>query len=153
MIRLATKKDLPVLLGLAFEFHKAAHFKRHATFEDSISYWEKWILGCIEDDSRLCLIGHVKNQPAGFFTSFTFHAFWNENVKAAYETAFWVSPNYRGAGLGSAILEAFCLWGKEQGVTIVAAGSTVYMSPKKMGNLLAKHGFQLEERIYSKKVT
>jgi GNAT superfamily N-acetyltransferase len=160
MIRRATIADMPELMRMAFEFHKAANLRRLALFEVSTDSWRDWLGKCVENPCAVCLV--AEDAPAegtsfapvvcGFLAGVVFPAYWNPKILAAHECNIWVDKDHRGKGLGGELLEAFTKWGESVGAVLVASGSTVHMGPKEMGRLLMAHGFQLEERTYSKRV-
>lgn len=152
MIRPAKLEDLPALLRMTFAFHKAARLRRLATFEESLESWEKWLRRCIAGGDTLCLFAELDDKPAGLLTAIVFPAYWNDQIHAAHETTIWVEPEARGHGVGGELLEAFAAWGEAKGADILSSGSTVYMQPKEMGRMLSHHGFQIEERTYSRRI-
>ena len=152
MIREAREEDMSALMALAGAFHKAAHYKRLATFEESVLSWERWLLTCVQSKTAICVVAEKEGALIGFCTALIFPAYWNDRVFAAQETALWVTPEKRGSGAGGKLLNFVVEWAKQNGAHVMAAGSTVYMNPKQMGAFLRKHGFKLEERNYSRKL-
>jgi len=159
MIRRATIADMPELMRMAFEFHKAANLRRLASFEVSADSWKDWLGKCIESPCAVCLVAEAggdgtafANVVCGFLAGVVFPAYWNPKILAAHECNIWVDPDHRGKGVGGELIDAFCAWGEAAGAALIASGSPVHMGPKEMGKLLMAHGFQLEERTYSKRV-
>lgn len=152
-VREATQSDLPELMRLAFDFHKAARLKRHALFEESRESWERWLRTCIASPDALSLVADEGDDTLGAFCcAICFPAYWNPTVKVANELTLWVSPETRGKGVASEMINRLSVWAKQKGASLVAVGSTVYLEPKAMKKLMLKHGFSLEERVYSKRV-
>ncbi len=152
MIRFATIEDLPELMRMAFGFHKEAKYRRLASFEESVDSWRCWLENCTKNPDALCVVAEGEKGLIGFATAVVFAAYWNRDIRAVQETAFWVDPGHRSTGVGSAILEKIIEWAHAVKARVVAAGSTVYMNPKRMGAFLRRHGFRLEERHYSREV-
>ena len=152
MIREATIDDMNCLMRMAFEFHKAARFKKRALFENSIPSWRKWLCLCISSDQAVCFVAEKDGKCVGFTTAVIVPAYWNRTVTVLNETALWVDKDHRRNGIGGKFIEELQNWAKANHVTTAAIGSTVYMNPKAMGKLLRKHGYTLEERVYSREV-
>jgi GNAT superfamily N-acetyltransferase len=149
MIREATLDDLEPLMELVKEFHYAANAKRDALFEDSVRGWAQWIVSCVEDDNKLCLVAEKGDSLVGFLTAFHGPAFWNGNVTLAAETVLWVSESDRGQGSGGSLLDRFVSWARDKNVNLVSAGANVNLGVKQVSKLLRSRGFQLEEKVFS----
>jgi len=152
MIRPAKLEDVLSLMPLTKEFHYAAGAKRDALYEDSMEHWARWLITCITDPTKLCLLAEESGSPVGFLTAISAPVFWNPAVKVAAETVLWVTPSARGSGVGSALVQNLVNWAKEQGCSIVSAGANSKLGTKTVGKLLRKNGFELEEKIYAKRL-
>lgn len=151
MIRKATEADMPELMRMAFEFHKAAHLRRYASFEESEEHWRAFLAKSISGDPWLCIMADGPME-AGFACALRFGAYWNPTIEVVNELALWVDRKSRGAGIGGQLIEAIATWAAGHKVKLVSAGSSAALHPKAMGSMLLKHGFELDEKIYSRRV-
>ena len=155
MIREARHDDIPRLMELAREFHIAGRARPLPSFEDSEGHWQQWFTTCIDHDAATCFVAADPSQgaiPTGFMTAVLVPAFYNPTVFFAQETALWVTEGSRGRGLGGELVEALVEWGEKLGAVQAAAGSRQQLSPKAVGKVLRKHGFELDEKIYTREI-
>jgi GNAT superfamily N-acetyltransferase len=75
----------------------------------------------------------------------------NQNIRVAQETFWYVEPEYRKNGVGEALFNTFEQWAKAKGaVTLVMATVGDKPSNKKVHDLYLKQGFLPLERHYFK---
>jgi len=153
MIRLLRREDIDKLMPLIKDFHYAIKAKRYALFEDSEMSWREWLGQCVDNDGLMCAVLEEGTEFIGFITAVQTSAFWNPSIRIACETSLWVSESKRGQGLGTLLIKALEEWARVINADIVSAGSSSRLFPKQAGKLLRSQGFELEEKLYSKRVS
>lgn len=57
--------------------------------------------------AHFCAVAEVAGERAGFLLGATAPTLWNARARVCQELLWWVSPAYRGLGVGEALLESF----------------------------------------------
>ncbi|EKT57549.1 GNAT family N-acetyltransferase [Providencia sneebia] len=108
-IKPATIKDSALILDMIIEL--AEYEKARHEVKASISDIEKSLFD--ENSSTEALICYIDNKPAGYAVFFTSYSTWLGN-NGIYLEDLYVSPDYRGAGVGKALLKYVARLAKER---------------------------------------
>jgi Sortase and related acyltransferases len=152
MIRLATPKDLPRLMELSKDYHFASRFKRFALWEDSTEGWQNLLLGSIEGPETDIIVYEKDDVVVGYIMAYILPMLWRPGIKVARVVGIWVDPGSRSLGIGSLLMRAFLIWAKEQGAEWAATGSGTKTGTRAANALARSHGFELEERMFIRRV-
>lgn len=108
-IKPATIKDSALILDMIIEL--AEYEKARHEVKASVSDIEKSLFD--ENSSTEALICYIDNKPAGYAVFFTSYSTWLGN-NGIYLEDLYVSPDYRGAGVGKALLKYVARLAKER---------------------------------------
>jgi GNAT superfamily N-acetyltransferase len=150
VIRDAIKEDFPRLMEMAEKFHNdSPDFKSIVSWKDSREHWERWIASCMVDDDGYCRA--VGDDAVGFGIGRATPVVFCPSKKLGYGWAFWVDEDHRGNGHGRDMLRDFWEWTVGRGCALALIESNVFRNPKRMGKMFRKAGWQLRERVYTKR--
>lgn len=150
-IREAREEDIDKLLPMTRAFHHAAQFSEYAEWNKE--KWTAWLWTCINNDLGGCLVAtNGTDLPVGFATVVASPSYWDPEIVVCQETVLWTVPEYRGNGIGIALIEAIVEWGGAHGCKLVAVGTQQNMAPKKTAIRYKKLGFELKEKAFVRRL-
>jgi len=139
--RVATKKDLPLLLPIAFDFIK--DLKHPSNIEIDKESVEGTLKHLISDDNSTIILSEN-----GLIGGMVFPYFFNTNVMTAQELFWWVDDEARGSSEGTDLLEAFNVWAKEKGASSLTMVHLENDNSSKMENFYISQGYSPVETSY-----
>jgi GNAT superfamily N-acetyltransferase len=74
----------------------------------------------------------------------------NLDYKVGAELFWWIEPEHRNAGTGTALLNALESGARTVGATILSMMAFENLSPERVGAIYERHGYVRSERTYSK---
>ena len=141
MLRIATPKDLDLIVDMAKKFASSTSFSKHTDETYIKSLVTEFITG--DTDNKVCLIYDNIGMLGGVKTPFMFGP-----VQVATEIAWWVDPEHRKNGVGEALIEAFEYWAKKVGCDLI----TMVCLEKDLGKYYESRGYKLYEYGYVKEI-
>lgn len=101
------------------------------------------------DDNKFCMIAEVDDKPIGYLCGGENNLSWRLNKRGEiYHMG--VSPEYRGHGVGTLLVNEFKKWCKANGLTHIAA--TTYFADAKARNFYQKQGMQPIDMSFEGKI-
>jgi GNAT superfamily N-acetyltransferase len=117
MIRIANKDDVPRLVELGLEF-LSNHFIPGGYNRESLeASFHEWFADP-EHPARLLVYVDDRGLILGSLGYVAAPMYWNHDVLGSKELFWWVSREARGAGVGSALLEAYGKDLDERGIQV-----------------------------------
>jgi len=148
IIRPATEGDFQRIaeMGAAFwaltPYAKAIPYSPEAVTHYSAMMLEHGVLYVVE------VGGMVVGSAGAMFMP----ALGNLEYKVGAELFWWIEPDHRNAGTGTALLNALESGAKTVGATIFSMMAFEDLSPDKVGAIYERHGYVRSERTYTKEL-
>lgn len=148
MIRPATLEDIPEIVDLGRMFLNATVLKDLAPYDDDSA--AATIQNMIESENSAVFVLDV-GQIVGFITGVIVPLYWNFNLLSAQQCAYFVHPDFRGAG-SIKLLKAWEDWAAAEGVAVISSGAKKDDRFKGMDDMLTRRGYIELESIHMKGV-
>lgn len=145
-VRAATRDDLPWCLAQLRTF-SAVYGTAHPLFPADTAHAEALLTTVITD--HCCLIGTVDGTPVGLIAGMLAPHPYNPALTVLSELWWWVDPAGRGAGVGTALLTAFDLWGDAHADWVVCTLEAASPIPPEV---LDRRGYRVHEVAYLREV-
>lgn len=139
-MKIATIEDLEEITEMSMKFVETTRYSDYADIETIQSLIKKIITG--EQNQAILLIEPGKGFLAGMSSPFAL----GPHLLAS-EIAWWVEPEYRKAGVGKLLMEAFEYWAKEKAGCTMVSMAVLGDDP---GDFYEKSGYKLYEKAYLK---
>lgn len=151
MVRIANKKDIPVIVAMASAMHAESPFYGVVPFraEDIAEF----INVALSSPDYFVVVAEDKDgRPAGMFGGFESHYIFNFKSRKYTDFGFYVRPEHRGGLYAVRMLRAFEEWVRTRGGGPISLGESTGVNPDIVGALLSKMGYNKQGSIYGKEV-
>ena len=145
-MRQAVVSDIPWLLEQLKEFE--TFFNSSLKMYPDPKYAEEFLMAFIGE--HFFTIALDDDKPVGFVAGFISGHLFNPKIRTLSEVFWWVSPEHRGSGAASMLMNEFIRYGKQH--SDVIHFSLQENTPVSPNHLLIK-GFKLREKCYVMEVT
>jgi GNAT superfamily N-acetyltransferase len=104
----------------------------------------------LSSDDAAVIIARKDGQAVGWVGLFMVPAIWHPKSTMVHELAWWVEPEERGNGVGSALLGAATDWAKKKGAS--ALNMVALKGAPETARTYVNGGFRLLESTYTKRL-
>lgn len=143
MIRIATDKDIDLIVDMATKFIETTPYKDIYSVGQLRKVVTHMVSPLTDRNNQIILLSDNGGFLAALATPSLFGDF-----RQATEMAWWVEPDARGKKAGGELLRAFEFWAKKVGCKLATMSSL----DDKVGKYYEKNGYKLYERAYVKEV-
>lgn len=146
-LKLATKEDLPILVGFALDFQQESIY-RDCGFD--LEKVEKSFQAALANPDYLVLLAVEKDRPVGMLVA-TVTELMFSGTKISFEIAWWLDPLYRKGRHALEMIEAYEYWAKE--IKKVDKIQMVCLEDEladRIESLYKRRGYQRMERAFIK---
>lgn len=143
MIRIATPEDYNAVFDMSIKFAEESPYK---------AIYDKDVVGSIvmnfleADNSEKIIIVDVEENVLRGFIAAAVTPFVFGTIKAATEVAWWVDSDFRKAGVGDALIEAFEFWADKVNCEV----KTLAFMDKDLSKYMQKKGYVPYETVHYK---
>lgn len=145
MLHLATHDDLPDLLEMTKQFHKASPYSEQEYNEDQVIRLIKSFLDGDKAERLIIMYGSV-----GMLAAMTTPMLFNSE-KISTDVMWWVDPESRGKA-GPALFDAYEFWARKVGCRYIQAALLETEQSDRIEKLYKRRGYKRLERAYLKEV-
>jgi len=142
--RLLDPPDVPGVLPLVLEFEAA--IANPVIQIDPAAFVQNWTR-FLEIDVGFVILASDDGRPVGGLSAYLVPNDLNGSA-VAQETWWFVKPEYRGRGVGDALLELFERYARSRGALRVSMGVILHLTP--VADLLTTRGYTPFETIFYK---
>jgi GNAT superfamily N-acetyltransferase len=107
MITGADISDIPGIIDCANQLYAAAGYFDQYGLEFDPEAFAAWLSERIGSPGFICLVDSADNGVAGVIAGIVGPWTFNPSISIAYELLYWVKPEYRSSGIGSALLAVY----------------------------------------------
>ena len=155
MIRKANYKDINVIIDLLSQVHELHFEGRPDIFKDGVNKYDFSELGTMIDDDKTPIYVYTdeKDQVLGY-VFLQFVSVWNKmlhGIKYVFIDDLCVDKNYRGKGIGKALLDFTYSLSKELGYDYVRLNVWSFNTDAK--EFYLKNGYSELESVMEKKIS
>ena len=148
MLRPLTLHDMPALLDMAREMHRAGVYAEFPVDEHRIAYI---LTALIEAEDAFSMGCERSGELIGAFLGEVIQDLWVD-VRVGVDHAFYVQEAHRGSIAGVAMLRAFERWAKEKGAAVIRPVVYAGINNEQGADLLSRLGYATAGTVHKKEL-
>lgn len=147
-VRLATEDDFAQCATLAGHFHKQTMWRDLCVFSHAAAV--DWMR--LMHSFGLLIVAEADGRIVGAVGGYSAPLVWNPAYKVGAEIMWYVSPEYRGTGVGRDMFERIEQRAKEVGCNFWTMVALEELEPNKVGAMYEQAGYRKAEHSYTKEL-
>lgn len=148
-IRHATPDDLPELVRMGLDFHRASCYAQ--TVDADIESFKRTLMA-IASGPGAVFIADADGAAVGMAAATASAHWFNAKHKIGQEVFWWVDESHRGTAAGRMLMDSIEEWARLSGCKTFCMASTANLRPEALARLYKRRGYVPQDIYYSKVV-
>jgi GNAT superfamily N-acetyltransferase len=150
IVRKATIADLDKYVNFAEIFHSTTPINNIVKFDQE--GYGQFYLSSLQNENIGVWLAEIDNVIVGICGAIAYSLYFNPNSLVVQELWWWLTPESRGSGAGSAMFKQIETWAKERNASALFMIALEDERATKMEKLYVRAGFKPMERTFIKEV-